>query len=67
METYVVELEGTELDSFALTVPALPGPLILGKSTDEVLERAQAAIEFHAADVQVGQAVHTSQSRVVLA
>ena len=29
METYVVELEGTELDSFALTVPALPDLLIL--------------------------------------
>ncbi len=52
MDTYVVELEGTELHSFALTVPALPGLLILGKSIDEVLERAQAAIEFHAADVQ---------------
>jgi len=48
METYVVELEETELHSFALTVPALPGLLVLGKSLDEVLERARAAIEFHA-------------------
>ena len=49
MKTYVVEVERTERDSFALTVPALPGLLILGLSIDEVLERARAAIEFYAA------------------
>ena len=49
MKTYVVEVERTERDSFALTVPALPGLLILGLSIDEVLERAWAAIEFYAA------------------
>jgi predicted RNase H-like HicB family nuclease len=48
METYVVELERTERDTFALTVPALPGLFILGKSIDEVLARARAAIEFRA-------------------
>ena len=46
MKTYVVEVERTERDSFALTVPALPGLLILGLSIDDVLERARAAIEF---------------------
>jgi predicted RNase H-like HicB family nuclease len=49
VKTYVVEVERTERDSFALTVPALPGLLILGLSIDEVLERARAAIEFYAA------------------
>ena len=67
METYVVELEGTELDSFALTVPALPGLLILGKSIDEVLERAQAAIAFLLRTHKVGRGAPKSRSRLVLA
>ncbi len=70
METYVVELEGTELDSFALTVPALPGLLILGKNIDEVLERAQAAIAFHAAEAQGRprrpQVALSPRSRIIL-
>jgi predicted RNase H-like HicB family nuclease len=49
VKTYVVEVERTERDGFALTVPALPGLLILGLSIDEVLERGRAAIEFYAA------------------
>jgi predicted RNase H-like HicB family nuclease len=50
MEHYVVELEPIETGGFAVTVPALPGLLILGQSADEVIERARAAIEFHARD-----------------
>jgi len=47
METYTVNLEPAEPDRFAATIPALPGVLVLGRSIDEVLERAQAAIDFH--------------------
>ncbi len=52
MKTYAVEIDRTESGRFALTVPALPGLLILGESADEVLERARAAIEFRARDLQ---------------
>jgi predicted RNase H-like HicB family nuclease len=47
MKEYLVELDRTESGRFALTVPAMPGLLVLGDSTDDVLERARAAIEFH--------------------
>ena len=47
METYEVELESAESDGFAVTVPALPGLLILGATLDEVLARARASIAFH--------------------
>jgi predicted RNase H-like HicB family nuclease len=53
MDAYAVELEPTEPDGFAVTVPALPGLLVLGTSVDEVLERARAAIAFH-----VGRSEH---------
>jgi predicted RNase H-like HicB family nuclease len=46
MDMYEVELEPAEPDGFAATVPALPGLLVLGRSVDEVLERARAAIAF---------------------
>ena len=48
MDTYEVELEPTEPAGFAVTVPALPGLLVLGTNVDDVLERARAAIAFHA-------------------
>jgi predicted RNase H-like HicB family nuclease len=47
MKEYLVELDRTESGRFALTVPAVPGLLVLGDSTDDVLERARAAIQFH--------------------
>ena len=47
MDAYEVELEPTEPDGFAVTVPGLPGLLVLGTSVDDVLERARAAIAFH--------------------
>ena len=47
MQVYEVELEPTEPDGFAVTVPALPGLLVLGTSVDDVLERASSAIAFH--------------------
>jgi predicted RNase H-like HicB family nuclease len=47
MDTYEIELEPAEPDGFTATVPALPGLLILGRSVDEILERARAAIGFH--------------------
>jgi predicted RNase H-like HicB family nuclease len=54
MERYVVELESIETGGFAVTVPAVPGLLILGRSTREVLERARAAIQFNARDEPPG-------------
>jgi predicted RNase H-like HicB family nuclease len=48
MDTYEVELKPAEPDGFAAIVPALPGLLVLGQDVDEVLERARAAIAFHA-------------------
>jgi predicted RNase H-like HicB family nuclease len=54
MNKYVVELEPIESGGFALTVPALPGLLILGQSASEVLERARAAIQFHLRDGRYG-------------
>ena len=47
MDTYEVELEPTEPDGFAVTVPAVPGLLVLGTNVDDVLERGRAAIAFH--------------------
>ena len=47
MDAYEVELEPTEPDGFAVTVPALPGLLVFGTSVDDVLERTRAAIAFH--------------------
>jgi predicted RNase H-like HicB family nuclease len=46
MDMYEVQLEPAEPDGFAATVPALPGLLVLGRSVDEVLDRARAAIAF---------------------
>src|ERR1700694_2318556 len=40
MDTYEVELEAAEPEGFAVTVPALPGLLVLGATIDEVLSRA---------------------------
>jgi predicted RNase H-like HicB family nuclease len=54
MERYVVELEPIETGGFAVTVPAVPGLLILGRSPREVLDRARAAIQFHARDEPPG-------------
>jgi hypothetical protein len=48
VDTYEVELESTEPDGFAVTVPGLPGLLVLGATIDEVLARARASIAFHA-------------------
>jgi predicted RNase H-like HicB family nuclease len=58
MDRYLVELEPTDTGGFALTAPALPGLLILGQSTDEVLDRARPAIQFHTREKQTrpGQA-----------
>jgi hypothetical protein len=39
MKEYLVEVDRTESARFALTVPAVPGLLVLGDSTDDVLER----------------------------
>ncbi len=51
MAIYDVELDETsEPDRVCLTVPALPGLLILGRSVDEVLQHAQRSIAFHARD-----------------
>jgi predicted RNase H-like HicB family nuclease len=47
MDTYEIELEPAEPDGFSAIVPAVPGLLVLGRSVDEVLERACAAIAFH--------------------
>jgi predicted RNase H-like HicB family nuclease len=47
MDAYEVELEPTEPDGFLVTIPALPGLLVLGTSLDDVLDRARAAIAFH--------------------
>jgi predicted RNase H-like HicB family nuclease len=47
MDTYEVELEPAAPDGFAATVPAFPGPLVLGRDTDDVLEHVRAAIAFH--------------------
>ena len=54
MKEYVVELDRTESGRFALTVPAMPGLLILGDTTDDVLERARAAIQFHSRELMPG-------------
>jgi predicted RNase H-like HicB family nuclease len=54
MKEYLVELDRTESGRFALTVPAVPGLLVLGDSTDDVLERARAAIEFHIRELVPG-------------
>ena len=61
MDTYEVELEPTEPDGFAVTVPAVPGLLVLGTSVDDVLERARAAIAFH-----VGRAGNGCTPRVAV-
>jgi predicted RNase H-like HicB family nuclease len=47
MDTYEIELEPAEPNGFTATVPAVPGLLVLGRSVDEVLEGARAAIAFH--------------------
>ena len=47
MDTYEIELEPAEPDGFTAIVPAVSGLLILGRSVDEVLERARSAIAFH--------------------
>jgi predicted RNase H-like HicB family nuclease len=61
MDAYEVELEPTEPGGFALTVPALPGLLVLGTRVDDVLERARAAIAFH-----VGHAGNACTPRVAI-
>ncbi|MBV9172503.1 MAG: type II toxin-antitoxin system HicB family antitoxin [Chloroflexi bacterium] len=61
MDTYDVELEQVAADQFLVTVPALPGLLILGVSLEEVLGRARAAIKFWADDVRGGSStVHVT-------
>ena len=47
MDTYEIELESADPDSYTALVPAIPGLLVLGRRVDEVLERARAAIAFH--------------------
>ncbi len=47
MDTYDVELEEAE-GRFIGTVRSVPGLLVFGSSIDEVLERAQSAVEFQA-------------------
>jgi predicted RNase H-like HicB family nuclease len=61
MDSYEVELEPTQPDGFAVTVPAVPGLLVLGTSVDDVLERARAAIAFH-----VGRSGHGCRPRVAV-
>jgi predicted RNase H-like HicB family nuclease len=61
MDAYEVELEPTEPDGFVVTVPAVPGLLVLGTSVDDVLERARAAIAFH-----VGRAGNGCTPRVAV-
>ena len=47
MDTYDVELEEAE-GRFIGTVRSIPGLLVFGSTVDEVLERAQSAIDFQA-------------------
>jgi predicted RNase H-like HicB family nuclease len=47
MDAYEVELESAEPEGFVVTVPSLPGLLILGATSDEVLSRTRASIAFH--------------------
>ena len=54
MKEYVVELERTESGRYALTISEMPGLLILGDTTDEVLARARAAIQFYSRDRVLG-------------
>ncbi len=56
MDRCVVELEPTDTGESSLFAPPLPGLLILGQSTDEVLDRARAAIHFHKREKQTGLA-----------
>ncbi len=61
MAIYEVELDETsEPDRVCLTVPALPGLLILGRSVDEVLQHAERSIACHARD----GGVHAHDPRV---
>jgi hypothetical protein len=53
MDIYDVELETSEPDRICLTVPALPGLLILGRSVHEVLRHAELSIAFHTRDARV--------------
>jgi hypothetical protein len=53
MDVYDVELETSESDRICLTVPALPGLLILGRSIHEVLQHAELSIAFHTRDARV--------------
>jgi predicted RNase H-like HicB family nuclease len=55
MNTYEIDLELADPHGFAVTVPALPGLLILGTSLDEVLTRARASITWHARAHEHGQ------------
>ena len=57
MDTYEVEVETCEPDRVVLTVPALPGLLILGRSIEEVLHLAEQSIAFHAPAAGVRTAV----------
>lgn len=50
MKEYIVELERTESGRYALTITDMPGLLILGDTTDEVLAHARAAIHFYSRD-----------------
>jgi hypothetical protein len=44
MDTFEIDLDLADAHGFTVTIPALPGLLILGTSLDEVLDRARAAI-----------------------
>jgi predicted RNase H-like HicB family nuclease len=47
MDTYEIELEPAEPEGFIAIVLAVPGLIVLGRSVDEVLERARSAIAYH--------------------
>jgi predicted RNase H-like HicB family nuclease len=55
MDAYEVELESVEPEEFVVTIPSLPGLLILGATIDEVLVRTRASIAFHVRAADRGQ------------
>jgi hypothetical protein len=54
MDAFEVELETSDPDRISLTVPALPGLLILGTSIEDVLDQAERSIAFHAGPSRAG-------------
>jgi predicted RNase H-like HicB family nuclease len=54
MDTFEIDLEPADAHGFTVTIPALPGLLILGSSLDEVLEQARASIAWHARTCERG-------------